>query len=183
MALEVLRALVDAGVLTSIGDPHGRATVADFIPERAGRVYPAGRLDGDTTGLVLLLDDGKLAFRVTHPRYRLPKQYLALVQGVVRHRTLRRLTDGVELDDGPAHALAARRVLTDGSQGVLRLTLGEGRKRQVRRMCGAVGHRVVRLHRDAIGPLLLGDLEEGRLRDLSPFEVRALKRAVGLSDF
>jgi pseudouridine synthase len=170
------------GVLTSIGDPHGRATVADFIPDDAGRLYPAGRLDGDTTGLVLLLDDGKLAFRVTHPRYKLPKQYLALVRGVVRHRTLRRLTEGVELEDGPARALAAHRVLTDGSHSVLRITLGEGRKRQVRRMCTAVGHRVVLLHRDAIGPLLLGDLDEGRVRELSPFEVRALRRAVELGD-
>jgi pseudouridine synthase len=168
------------GVLTTLSDPGGRATVADYLPEALGRVYPAGRLDGDTTGLVFLTDHGDLAFRVTHPRHHLPKHYLALVEGFIADAALARLREGVALDDGPAHALDAWRVAGDGRASVVRLVLGEGRKRQVRRMCRAVGNPVVHLHRDAIGPLRLGDLPEGELRELSLAEARDLLAAVGL---
>lgn len=168
------------GVLTTLDDPQGRPTVADYLRGSGERLYPAGRLDRDTTGLVFLTDHGDLAYRITHPKHHLPKHYLALVEGWMADAALARLTEGVDLDDGPARALHARRVAGDLRSSVIRLVLGEGRKRQVRRMCRVVGNPVRCLHRDAIGPLRLGDLAEGALRDLTPDEVTALLDAVGL---
>lgn len=170
------------GVLTTVSDPRGRPTIMDLVPELPERLYPAGRLDADTTGLVFLTNDGRLAHRVMHPRHALPKRYLALVQRYVADATLERLLARVDLDDGPARALEISRVVSDGRRSVVRIVLGEGRKRQIRRMLGAVGHPVERLHRHAIGPLELGDLEPGSLRDLTPFDVLRLRRALGLGD-
>lgn len=167
------------GVITTLRDPQGRRTVAEFLPE-GRRVYPVGRLDADTTGLLLLTDDGELAFRVMHPRHGLARSYLALVEGAVQPRTLARLEEGVDLDDGPARALEARRVATDGRRSIMRLTLGEGRKREVRRMCRKVGHWVVELHRERLGPITLRNLDEGRVRPLEGDELEALRSALGL---
>lgn len=171
-----------AGVVTTVTDPNARDTVMDFAPEDAGRLYPAGRLDRDTTGLVLLTNDGELAFRITHPRFALPKRYLALVEGRVAPDACRRLEAGVSLDEATARVLSARVWGTDGRQSVLWLSLGEGRKRQIRRMCRAIGHPVVRLHRDAIGPLAVGALGEGACRSVTAAELAALRRPLGLSD-
>jgi pseudouridine synthase len=170
------------GVLTTLEDPGGRPTVSDYLPPGAGRVYPAGRLDRDSTGLILLTDDGALAFRVTHPKYRLPKYYLVRVKGRVRDATCRRWEEGVELDDGPARALAVRVVATDGTTSVIRFELGAGRKRQIRRMAATLGHTVLDLHRDGIGPIRLGDLDVGESRPLEVLEIRSLRRALGLAD-
>jgi pseudouridine synthase len=172
-----------AGFLTTLSDPRGRRTIAVLMPRAAGRLYPAGRLDSGTTGLILLTDDGELAFRVMHPRHHLPKRYLALVSGVVSEASLARLREGVDLEGRPARMLAARRVASDGVESVLVVELGEGRKHQVRRMCEAIGHAVRRLHRESIGPIPLGSLAEGESRPLTIFEVRTLRRAVGLGDF
>ncbi|MBA3407733.1 MAG: rRNA pseudouridine synthase, partial [Solirubrobacterales bacterium] len=140
------------------------------------RLYPVGRLDADTTGLILLTDDGELAYRLTHPSFEVPKVYRAVVRNPpVREPALRRLREGVKLDDGVTAPARVRRLTPDR----LEIVLHEGRKRQVRRMCEAVGHRVVTLERVAFGPLRLGDLPLGGHRRLSAAEVEQLRRTGG----
>ena len=163
-----------AGVVSTAADTHGRPTVVELVNAHGARLYPVGRLDADTTGLLLLTDDGDLANHLTHPRYEVPKVYVAEVEGgAVKEHELRRLRDGVELDDGMTAPAGVRQL----RPGVLELTLREGRKRQVRRMCAAVGHPVRNLRRVAFGPLRLGDLGEGKVRRLSPAEVQRLRDA------
>ena len=164
-----------AGVVSTASDTHGRPTVISLVP-RATRLYPVGRLDIDTTGLILLTDDGDLAYRLTHPRFEVTKTYRATVRGTVPDAALRRLRAGVALEDGMSAPARVRRLAPD----VLELTIHEGRKRQVRRMCEAVGHRVVALERVAFGPLELGDLASGAARPLTAGELRALREAGGL---
>ncbi|HET9074476.1 MAG TPA: pseudouridine synthase [Solirubrobacteraceae bacterium] len=162
-----------AGVVSTARDTHGRPTVVDIVPARR-RLYPVGRLDADTTGLILLTDDGELAHRLTHPSFEVDKTYLATVAGApVREVALRRLRDGVELEDGRTAPARVDRVRPD----TLAITIHEGRKRQVRRMCAAVGHPVLALCRVRLGPLELGELAEGAVRALTPEEIAALSRA------
>ena len=162
-----------AGVVTTAADPQGRPTVVGLVPDEP-RVFPVGRLDVDTEGLLLLTNDGELAHRLTHPSYGVEKEYVAEVEGLPTRAVLRRLREGVELDDGPT--APARATLVDPS--VVRLTIHEGRNRQVRRMCEAVGHSVVRLIRTRIGPLADRSLAPGAWRELTGAEVRSLQRAV-----
>ena len=165
-----------AGVVSTARDTHGRPKVTDLVPSQR-RLYPVGRLDADTTGLILLTNDGELAERLTHPRYGLERTYRARVTPApVPDRALRALRQGVVLDDGPTAPARVRRV----GREVLEITIREGRKRQVRRMCEAVGHRVVGLRRIGFGPLRLGDLPPGRSRRLSGRELERLQRAAGL---
>src|SRR4051794_23625526 len=160
------------GVVSTAKDTHGRPTVVGLVPGDR-RLYPVGRLDAESTGLILLTDDGELANRLMHPRHEVPKVYRAKVtDGPVPGRALHRLRTGVELDDG--RTLPAK--VTQPRPGVLEITLREGRKRQVRRMCEAVGHRVIALERIAFGPLELKGLKPGAHRLLSPAEVEALRR-------
>jgi 23S rRNA pseudouridine2605 synthase len=160
-----------AGYVSTAKDPQGRPTVVSLIPSRE-RLYPVGRLDADTTGLLLLTNDGELAHRLTHPSFEVPRVYRAQVRNPpVREPALRMLRDGVLLDDGRTAPASARRIAPDR----LEIVLHEGRKRQVRRMCEAVGHRVVRLERVAFGPLRLGDLPLGGHRRLSAAEVEQLR--------
>ena len=162
------------GVVSTAKDTHGRRTVVELVRAPGARLYPVGRLDADTTGLILVTDDGDLANRLTHPRYEVPKVYRAEVEhGPVREPALRALREGVDLDDGRTAPAGVRQV----RPGLLELTLREGRKRQVRRMCEHVGHPVRRLSRVAFGPLRLGDLAEGAVRRLSPAEVQRLRDA------
>jgi 23S rRNA pseudouridine2605 synthase len=162
------------GVVSTARDTHGRPTVVSMVPARGARLYPVGRLDADTTGLILLTDDGELAHRLTHPSFEVPRVYRARVaHGPVSERALRALRDGVRLDDGITSPARVRRVASD----LVELTLHEGRKRQVRRMCAEVGHPVLTLQRVAFGPLALGDLPEGAHRRLDEAEVRALHDA------
>jgi 23S rRNA pseudouridine2605 synthase len=161
-----------AGVVSTARDTHGRRTVVDLLPV-AQRLYPVGRLDADTTGLILLTNDGDLAYALTHPRFEVPRTYRARVEGRPGERALRALRRGVELDDGRT---APARVRLVGPQE-LELTIHEGRKRQVRRMCEAVGHRVIALRRIAFGPLRLGDLAPGQHRRLTAAEVKRLRGA------
>ncbi|HET6505573.1 MAG TPA: pseudouridine synthase [Baekduia sp.] len=161
------------GVVSTAKDTHGRPTVVAMVDEPGKRLYPVGRLDADTTGLILLTDDGDLANRLTHPRYEVPKTYVAHVGAFVDERELRRLREGVELEDGRTAPAQVRQL----EVGVLQLTIHEGRKRQVRRMCAEIGHPVTELRRVAFGPLRLGDLGEGRVRRLSPAEVQRLRDA------
>jgi 23S rRNA pseudouridine2605 synthase len=162
-----------AGVVSTARDPQGRPTVVSLAPGGV-RLYPVGRLDRDTTGLILLTNDGELAHRLTHPRFEVQKAYRAVVsRPPVREQALRALRAGVELDDGRTSPAQVRRVAAD----TLEITIHEGRKRQVRRMCEAVGHPVRRLERVRFGPLELGSLRPGASRQLTPEEVSALRRA------
>jgi pseudouridine synthase len=168
-----------AGVVTTMRDPQRRTDLSAYLPE-GPRVFPVGRLDRDTEGLLLLTNDGELANRLMHPRYQVEKEYLAEVDGTVGQRALAKLVRGVELDDGPAKARSARVVGRSGRRGAVRLVMQEGRKREVRRMLDAVGLPVVRLVRLRVGPVRLGRLPAGDTRGLEPSEVAALYRAAGL---
>jgi 23S rRNA pseudouridine2605 synthase len=160
------------GVVTTAFDPHGRPIVVDLVRSEP-RVFPVGRLDADTEGLLLLTNDGDAAHRLTHPSYGVEKEYLAHVEGAPSRGALRRLREGVELDDGMTAPAKVSAVEAD----VIRLVIHEGRNRQVRRMCDAVGHPVRRLVRVRIGPLRDQQLAPGEWRPLEPAEVRALERA------
>jgi 23S rRNA pseudouridine2605 synthase len=160
------------GVVSTARDTHGRPTVVELVPSRR-RLYPVGRLDADTTGLILLTNDGELAERLTHPRYGVEKVYRARVQPArVTPAALQALREGVELEDGRTAPARARQP----SAGVLEIAVREGRKRQVRRMIEAVGHRVQELERVAFGPLGLRGLERGQSRRLKDVEVERLRR-------
>jgi 23S rRNA pseudouridine2605 synthase len=161
-----------AGVVTSAGDPHGRRAVTDLVPEEP-RVFPVGRLDQDTEGLLLLTNDGDLTYRLTHPSFGVEKEYVAEVEGRPSRGALRKLREGVELDDGMTAPAKASLI----EPNVVRITIHEGRNRQVRRMCEAVGHSVVRLVRTRIGPVADRRLAPGEWRRLETDEVRALERA------
>lgn len=159
-----------AGVVTTARDPHGRPTVVDLVGHER-RVVPVGRLDADTTGVLLLTNDGPLAHRLGHPRYEVDKVYEAEVEGEPDAETLRRLAEGVELDDGRTAPARVRRL----GPSRLELTLHEGRKHQVKRMCEAVGHPVRRLHRSRYAGLTLEGVPPGGWRELTPEEVAALR--------
>ncbi len=167
-----------AGVVTTVRDTHGRPTVIGLVG--AGRrLFPIGRLDAGTTGLLLLTNDGDLAARLMHPRHGVEKTYEATVVGAVTEETARKLAGGVELD-GRRTAPARVRVLrASGRQSVVEIVLHEGRKRQVRRMCEAVGHHVLGLHRSAYAGLRLGTLAPGASRELEASEVELLRTAAG----
>jgi len=168
-----------AGVVTTLSDTHGREDLGGFLPE-GPRVFPVGRLDADSEGLLLLTNDGELANRLMHPRYGVEKEYLAEVEGSPRERQLARLRRGVKLEDGVARVVSVRVVARSGPRGALRVVMSEGRKREVRRLLGSVGLPVARLVRVRVGPIKLGRLHAREVRELTPPEVRALYRAGGL---
>jgi 23S rRNA pseudouridine2605 synthase len=161
-----------AGVVTTARDPQGRPTVVELVPNEP-RVVPVGRLDADTTGALLLTNDGPLAHRLAHPRYGVEKTYVADVDGDPDDAALAALREGIELEDGPTAPARARRL----ARGRVELVLHEGRNRQVKRMLEAVGHPVTRLHRSAYAGLTLDGLEEGNYRELTTREVEQLRRA------
>jgi pseudouridine synthase len=167
-----------AGVITTARDPRGRPTVLELLPPEvaAARLFPVGRLDADTTGLLLLTDDGELAHRLTHPRSKVPKEYVALVTGVPGERDLRRLRDGVDLEDGLTLPAAVELVASGAGLARVRIQVTEGRNRQVRRMFESIGHPVKELHRTAFGPVHLGRLRPGGVRRLRPSELDSLRR-------
>ena len=160
------------GVITTAEDTHGRRTVLDLVPAEP-RVFPVGRLDADSEGLLLLTNDGDLAHRLTHPSFGVEKEYLVEVEGEPARGVLRRLREGVDLDDG---VTAPAKVAALGDR-LLRITIHEGRNRQVRRMCEAIGHPVLRLVRTRVGPITDRALKPGEWRPLTVDEVRALERA------
>ncbi|WP_431946524.1 pseudouridine synthase [Micromonospora marina] len=168
------------GVVTTMADEKGRTELADFIGARLEqRVYHVGRLDADSEGLLLLTNDGTLAHKLMHPSYEVLKTYLAEVAGPIPRNLAKRLTTGVELEDGPVKVDGFKLVDTLGKTAQVELTLHEGRKHIVRRLMAEVGHPVSRLIRTSIGPIKLGDLRTGRLRRLTNAEVAALFKAVG----
>ena len=168
-----------AGVVTTASDPHGRRTVVDLVPSEP-RVVPVGRLDADTTGALVLTNDGDLAHRLAHPRYGVPKVYEAEVEGALTPEELEFLRGGVELEDGVTAPAEVRLVARSRRASRLELTLHEGRKHQVKRMCEAVGHPVRQLHRVRYAGLDLAGLAPGECRELTKDEIAALRADVGL---
>jgi 23S rRNA pseudouridine2605 synthase len=164
------------GVVSTAHDPEGRRKVTDLVPS-AARLYPVGRLDADTSGLILVTNDGELANRLMHPSFEVGKTYRARVQGAVAEAVLERLRSGVMLEDGPTAPASASVLDRRGRDTVLELTIHEGRKRQLRRMCEAVGNPVIELERTRFGPLELGALSRGDFRPLDPEEVELLRRS------
>jgi 23S rRNA pseudouridine2605 synthase len=165
-----------AGVVTTVRDTHGRPTVIELVGAES-RLFPIGRLDAGTTGLLLLTNDGDLAARLMHPRHGVEKTYEATVVGAVTAETATRLAEGIELDGkrtAPAHVRVLR---ASGRQSVVEIVLHEGRKRQVRRMFEEVGHHVLGLHRSAYAGLRLGTLQPGSSRPLLPHEIELLRNA------
>ena len=160
-----------AGVVTTARDPHGRPTVVELVADSETRVVPVGRLDADTTGALLLTNDGELAHRLAHPRYEVEKVYVAEVEGEPSDEALARLEQGVELDDGPTAPAKATRL----GPNKIELAIQEGRKHQVKRMLAAVGYPVSRLHRSRYAGLTLNELEPGAWRELEPGEVARLR--------
>lgn len=163
-----------AGVVTTAADTHGRPTVIGLVPDEP-RVHPVGRLDMDSEGLLILTNDGSLTHRLTHPSFEVTKEYLVQVEGTPSRAALRSLREGIELDDG----MTAPAKVSMPTPGLLRIIIHEGRNRQVRRMCDAIGHPVVRLVRTRIGPIGDSDLGPGEFRKLDVDEVRSLERAAG----
>jgi 23S rRNA pseudouridine2605 synthase len=165
-----------AGVLSTVTDPRGRRTVLDLV-DTGRRIYPVGRLDYDSEGLLLLTDDGDLTMRLTHPRHSVEKEYRALVQGRLTPRQIQRLREGVVLDGRPTASAGVDIMNRQGELTWLRIVLREGRNRQIRRMIDEVAGRVVRLIRTRIGPIELGGLPLGQWRELSEEEIEALRMA------
>jgi 23S rRNA pseudouridine2605 synthase len=163
------------GYLTTRSDPAGRATVYDLFGELPAWVAPVGRLDRDTSGLLLFTNDSDLADRITDPEHHLPKTYVVTTRREVDDEALERLARGLELDDGPTRPAKVRRLAPDGKRARIEIVLREGRNRQVRRMLEAVGHKVMALERIAIGPVRLGDLAPGKSRPLTRAELAALR--------
>jgi 23S rRNA pseudouridine2605 synthase len=168
------------GVVSTMADPEGRRTLADFVADRPERLFHVGRLDTDTGGLILLTNDGDFAQRVAHPSYELEKTYVAEVDGVASRATVRRLLAGVDLDDGRVEVRAAKVLSTHADRSLVELKIHEGRNRIVRRLLEQVGHPVRQLTRTAIGPVLLVGLRSGELRELTPDELGVLLDAADL---
>lgn len=166
-----------AGFLTTMDDPQGRPTVASLMPADHHGLFPVGRLDMDTTGALLLTTDGALAHRLMHPSFHVDKTYEARVAGVPEPAALDRLREGITLDDGLCKPAVVALVDEGNGHSSVRITISEGRKRQVKRMFAAIGHPVEQLHRAAFGPVLLGGLDEGATRPLSASEIEALSQA------
>ena len=169
-----------AGVVATMSDDRGRRTIADLVGDRTERLFHVGRLDYDTEGLILLTNDGELAHRLAHPSYGVLKTYLAEVPGPLPRDVGRRLTTGIELEDGTVSADRFRVVEQAGQRALVELTLHEGRKHVVRRMLAEAGHPVSRLVRTRVGPIALGALRPGASRRLTTAEVADLYSAVGL---
>jgi pseudouridine synthase len=167
-----------AGVVTTMRDPQGRPDISAFVPEDGPRIFPVGRLDRDTEGLLLLTNDGDLANALTHPRFGVEKEYLAEVEGVPTPKHIGQLRRGVELEDGHVRAKSARVAGRSGDRGAVRLVMTEGRKREVRRLLAAVGLPVTRLVRVRVGAVRLGGLPPGERRELTHDEVIALRQGV-----
>jgi pseudouridine synthase len=168
-----------AGVVTTLKDPQGRRDLTEFLPKDV-RVFPVGRLDLESEGLLLLTNDGELANRLMHPKYGVEKEYLAEVEGRPTPRDASRLRMGVNLSDGPAKAMRASVVAGARGKGAIKVLMGEGRKREVRRMLAEIGLPVVRLVRLRVGPIRLREMPAGTVRELTPGEVRELYEAAGL---
>lgn len=167
--------------ISALSDPAGRPIITDFIKDIEERVYPVGRLDFDSLGLLLLTNDGEWAYRLTHPSYHVPKTYKVTVEGLINPKTLNTLKKGVRLEDGSSGPAKIALLRQGEGKSILRVTITKGRSRLVRRMLEASGHRVIQLIRTGFGNLGLGDLKIGEYRHLKNHEVEAMKKMVGMS--
>jgi len=167
------------GVVTAMSDPHGRPNVGDYVSHLPERLFHVGRLDADTEGLLILTNDGDFAHKLAHPSHGVVKTYIAEVPGPIEKGLRKRLLSGVELDDGPVTVDTFRVIDSSGNRALVEVSLHEGRNHIVRRLLDAVGHPVQRLVRTTIGPVLLGDLPSGKLRDLTSAELGSLYRELG----
>ena len=165
------------GVITTTRDPFGRPIVVDFIPDEI-RIYPVGRLDFDTTGALLLTNDGDMAYRLTHPKFEIPKIYQVLIRGNPDESKLRKVEAGIEIEAGFIARGELNGYQYQGDKTSVRITLREGKKREVKRIFRALGHPVIRLHREAFAFLTVSDLKPGEWRELSPQEIEELKELV-----
>ena len=163
-------------VVTTLDDPQGRTKVSDFLKGVKERVYPVGRLDYNSEGLLLLTNDGELAYRLTHPSYQIAKTYLTSVQGYVMNHVVKKLEKGIELDDGMTQPAVVKVLRKAPAETLMEITIREGRNRQVRRMCEKIGHPVLSLKRITFGGLELGDLATRKFRYLNEQEIAALKK-------
>ncbi len=168
------------GVISGLSDPEGRPVLTDVLHDVKERVYPVGRLDFDSLGLLLLTNDGEWAHRMTHPRYRIPRVYKVTIHGNISQEVMERLGRGVMLDDGPSGPADITLLATKPERSVIRIKTHLGRSRIIRRMLDAVGHPVIQLMRISFGPLVLGDLKVGAYRYLTDSEAAAARRSVGL---
>jgi 23S rRNA pseudouridine2605 synthase len=168
------------GVVSTMSDPQGRPTISDLVADRPERLFHVGRLDTDTEGLILLTNDGDFAQRLAHPSYEVEKTYVAEVAGRVDKATVRTLLAGVTLEDGPVEVRRARVISTAADRGIVELVIHEGRNRIVRRLLDAIGHPVQRLTRTAVGPVRIGTLKAGTLRELTRDEMGSLLDSAGL---
>jgi 23S rRNA pseudouridine2605 synthase len=168
------------GVVSTMSDPEGRPSLAEYVVDRPERLFHVGRLDTDTDGLLLLTNDGDFAQRLAHPSYEVEKTYVAEVAGAVDKNTVRTLLAGVTLEDGPVEVRRARVISTTSSRGIVELVIHEGRNRIVRRLLDEIGHPVLSLTRTGIGPVKIGNLRQGSLRELSLDEVGSLLDTAGL---
>lgn len=168
------------GYVCTLHDPQGRPIVRDLLGDVRERVYPVGRLDFDSQGLLILTNDGELAFRLTHPRFQVLRTYRVLVEGAIETQSVRKLQEGIMLDDGLASPARVRILEREQGRSLLRITLSEGRSREIRRMLEAAGHRTIQLMRTHYGSLRLGALKVGRYRHLTEEEVQSLRLSVGL---
>jgi 23S rRNA pseudouridine2605 synthase len=171
-----------AGTVTTMRDPRGRPDIRSLLPADGPRVFPVGRLDRETEGLLLLTNDGDLANRLLHPSFEIEKEYLAEVRGAPTPEQVRRVRSGVELEDGPARARSVRLIDARGGRAQLQLVMTEGRKREVRRLLAAVGLPVARLVRVRVGPVRLGRLRPGQVRELTAEELLELQRVVAKAE-
>ena len=163
-------------VLTTSHDPKGRRTTAELVRKIKARIFPVGRLDYDTEGLLILTNDGELAQHLEHPRYGIPKTYRTKVKGIPTAEALQRLRSGVALDGRQTAPARVRKIGTTGKNTWLEISIREGRNRQVRRMCWAIGHPVLKLKRTRYGPIRLGNLKPGCYRELTPAEMQELRK-------
>ncbi len=170
-----------AGYLSTVTDPHGRKTVMDLLPALEARLYPVGRLDADSEGLLLMTNDGELAYRLTHPRFKVPKTYRALVKGVPTWEGIKQLSCGINLDGAITAPAKVKLMKREGTlRSWLRITIYEGRKRQVKNMCAAIGNPVIKLRRTSFALLTARGLKTGHYRRLTGAEIDQLYRLVGL---
>jgi len=168
------------GVVSTMRDPHGRPSLEGYVADRSERLFHVGRLDAETSGLLLLTNDGDLAHRLTHPSYEVPKRYVATVEGRVERGLVRRLKAGVDLEDGPVRVDEVKVLETRPQSSIVELVLHEGRNHIVRRLLAEVGHPVTALARTQVGPIRLGTLRPGQTRVIKGSELGALMSAVGL---
>jgi 23S rRNA pseudouridine2605 synthase len=168
------------GYVTTLRDPEGRPIIRDLVKDVNERVYPIGRLDFDSSGLLILTNDGELAFRLMHPKFHIPRTYKVIVEGSISDTSVERLKKGVVLDDRPTNPARVRIIESQQDRSVVRITIFEGKSREIRRMCEAVGHTTLKLTRIGYGTLMLGSLKVGRYRHLKNVEVKALRKSVGL---